>query len=205
LTGLPWYDEEAKGRRLVHLGLAGSYIVPEENQVRFRARPEANLAPRFVDTGTMAAEQAYLLGAEAALVYGPFSLQSEYIRTWVDAMVLPDVSFDGFYVFGSLFLTGEHRGYRRSSGGFDRVRPRNNFGFGEDEGWGAWEMALRYSRLHLNDRWVSGGTLADVTAGVNWYLNPNARVTFNYIYADVERQGHNGEAHVFQTRLQVDF
>lgn len=206
VTGLPWYDEASKGARLLHLGLSGSYIDPGDAGTRFRARPEAHLAPRFVDTGTNApfflgADHQQLGGAEAALVLGPFSAQAEYVRTWVNS---PGVSaaFDGFYVFASWFITGEHRNYRRSNGTFDRIVPNNSF---TDGGLGAWEVALRYSYLDLNDEGVNGGRLNDITGGVNWYLNSNSKIQVNYVNAMVDRGTTDGTAHVFQGRFAVDF
>lgn len=205
ITGLPWYDKESKGAKLLHLGVSGSIINPQDDMVRFRSRPESHLAPRFVDTGAFASDEAYLFGGEAALILGPFSLQGEYLHTCVDVTGGDEASFDGFYVFGSWFLTGEHREYKRSSAAFDRVRPKKNFGLGAGGRPGAWELALRYSHLDLNDEGIKGGQLSDVTAGVNWYLNPNLKLMFNYVFAQVNRNGLDGDAHVFQTRFGVDF
>lgn len=201
VTGLPYYEES--GKRLIHIGAAGGLIEPDGETLRFRSRPEAHLAPRFVDTRAFEADRAYRMGAEAAAVFGPWSIQGEYMQTRVEAAA-GDPSFDGFYVFGSWFVTGENRPYRRSAGAFDRVKPARNFAFGG--GPGAWELAVRYSRLDLNDEMISGGRLQDITGAVNWYLNPNMRLMMNYIFADLERGPVEGEnAHIFQTRLQFDF
>jgi len=208
LSGLPWYDEEAKGSRFLHLGVSGSYINPQNDAARYRSRPEAHLAPRFVDTGTFAADHGYLFGGEAALVCGPFSVQAEYLQTWVDTPAAGRVSFNGFYAAASYFLTGEHRAYRRSNGTFDRLRPKKNFSFGEG-GLGAWEVAARYSHLDLDDSPVSGGKLDNVTGGLNWYLNPNMKIQFNYVYSMLDRTvggvNHDGETHIVQAMLHVDF
>jgi phosphate-selective porin OprO/OprP len=90
-------------------------------------------------------------------------------------------SFDGFYVQASYFLTDEHHNYKPSAGAFSRVKPKENFSFGG--GPGAWEVAVRYSELDLDDR-LDGGEVDDITAGLNWYLNPNTRLMWNYIHVD---------------------
>ncbi len=209
VTGLPWYDEDAKGARLLHVGVGASYIDPgaTNDAVQIRSRPESRTVNRFVDTGGLVgADHAYLAGAEAALVLGPFSVQAEYFREWVSGATVGGNStspgFDGFYVFGSWFITGEHRNYKRSSGAFDRVIPNHSF---SDGGLGAFELLLRYSHTELNDEGVLGGRLNDITAGVNWYLNPNAKLQFNYVNAKVDRGPTDGTLQVFQSALAFDF
>ena len=39
---------------------------------------------------------------------------------------------------------------------------------------------MRYNYLCLSDGEVNGGVLNGMTLGLNWLLNPNARVYFNY-------------------------
>jgi phosphate-selective porin OprO and OprP len=200
ITGLPWYADE--GRSYLHLGIGGSVINPENDTVRYRTRPEAHLAPRYVDTGAFSADMAYLANVEALFTLGPLSLQGEYFHTWVDSA--GDPAFNGFYIFASYFLTGDYRPYRKSSGVPDRVRPHANLAFNAP-GWGAWELLARVSQVDLNDSGISGGRLTDYTAGLGWYLNPNTRMIFNYIYADLDRAGADGYAHIWETRFQVDF
>lgn len=208
LTGLPFYDEDANGARLLHVGVSGTFAAPENGQVRFRSRPEAHLAPRFVDTGVIGADHHYLLSAEAAWVWGPWSLQGEYFHNWVDRPRGGTAEFSGYYVAGSWFLTGEHRNYKTAAAAFDRLSPRRNLSL-DPAGFGAWELAVRYSHLDLNDAGIQGGELRDLTGGVNWYLNPNMKLQFNYVYSLLDRTvagvNHDGHAHIFQTRWHVDF
>ncbi len=200
VTGLPYYEED--GRKLLHLGAAASYRSPDA--VRFRQRPEAHLAPRFVDTGTMATDSALLLGVESALVYGAASLQAELVSADADRQGASDADFWGGYIQASYFLTGEHRNYKQSAGAFSRVKPNKNFNI-EECGWGAWELACRYSHLDLDDGAIGGGELDDVTVGLNWHLNPNTRVMWNYVRSDLDRGATDGAANILKMRLQVDF
>ena len=198
LTGLPYWEDG--GRRLVHLGAAYSHGDPEDDAIAFSQRPEAHLAPRFVDTGDIPTDGVDRLGIEAAWVCGPLSLQGEYMRSWVDTDGATP-SFHGQYVQASYFLTGEHRPYKTGRGAFDRVKVQRPFLF-DGGGPGAWEVAARYSVIDLADEDVRGGRLSDVTGGVNWHLNDNVRVSANYVYADLRSVG---EAHAFQSRFQIDF
>src|SRR5207248_1397840 len=74
-------------------------------------------------------------------------------------------------------------------------------GLGSCLGRGAWQVAARYEYLNLNSaalgafpavRGVAGsaaGAVAtagyerDVLVGLNWYLNPNFRIQWNYTHA----------------------
>jgi phosphate-selective porin OprO/OprP len=67
---------------------------------------------------------------------------------------------------------------------------------------GAWEVALRYSHLDLNDDNIRGRELSDITVGLNWYLNSYLRLMFNYIRADLDGFG---ETNIFQGRLHLHF
>ena len=212
LTALPIYRNE--GRTLLHLGGAISHRNPNDDMGRYRQRPEAHLTDRFIDTRTFGSDEVNLYGAEAALVCGPLSLQAEYIKADVElndtAKGFPsgdDPEFDGYYVYLSYFLTGEHRRYKKTSGAFARVKPNKNF-LEDGCGPGAVELAARYSYLDLSDGAIDGGELEDWTLGLNWYLNPNMRFMFNYVRAQVDRAalGLDGEeTDIFQVRAQFDF
>jgi phosphate-selective porin OprO/OprP len=199
VTGLPWWQDD--GRSLVHLGIAGSYRDPADDSVQFRSRPEARLAPYVVDTGAFDATSLSRLGAEFAAVQGPFWLQSEYIGA-LTAGDGPGRDANGYYVQAGFFLTGESRPYKRESGTFDRVRPRRPFLYGDERGWGAWELLGRWSSLDLNSGAIRGGSVHDITAGVSWYLNPLTRISANYVFSD---QLQLGDSQAFMMRFWFDF
>ena len=197
-TFLPWYLQ--KGKQLLHLGLSYSHKFRNSQTARFRTRPEAHLGPRLVDTGKFVADDINYINPEIALVYGPASLQFEWSSALVNSDEADDPHFNSWYISGSYFLTGEHRAYNASEGAFGRIKLDDNFD--SRGGWGALELAARYSTIDLDDGPIDGGELDNITVGLNWYLNPNVRIMFNYVHADIE---DSGEADIFQTRFQVDF
>ncbi len=217
---LPYYDAACGGRRYVHVGANYSIRGTNGGVARFQSQPEARVGatspnvPFFVDTGNIPADFFQLAGADFAWVNGPFSLQAEYLCTSVDADNGTTPFFGGWYAVASYFLTGEHRPYRKDIGVFDRVIPCRDFvryvGKHEDgcvaRGPGAWEIAFRVSQLDLNDSGVAGGEMTDVTAGLNWYLNPYLRFTTNYIHAFVENPaGVDSGCDIFAMRIGFDF
>lgn len=202
LTWLPHYEEG--GRELLHLGAAYSLRHPD-NPVRYHQRPEAHFTGVLTDTGVLNAEWVHLFGIEAAWVRGPFSVQAEYLDAVTDASAVGDPYLDGFHVQASCFLTGEHRPYDRRKGIFKRVRPKKDFL--SQGGWGAWEIAARYSYLDLNDGAlpISARTLQDITVGLNWHLNPNVRLMWNYVRSDVDGSDTSDAADIFMMRVQLAF
>ena len=205
VTGLPYYADD--GRRLLHLGAAYSYRNLKDT-LRYRKRPESNRAPFFLDTGEFYARDNRLLGLEAAGVWGPFSFQSEYIRSDVNTRLAGSRSFDGWYVETAYFLTGEHLPYNRSRGFFGGVKPRRNFNQWDNQsprGWGAWQVAARYSTLDLDDGPIRGGSQENWTLGVNWFVNPLTRISLNYIRADVDHSLYWGDMDILQMRVQLRF
>lgn len=198
LTYNPIYDND--GASVLHLGTA--YTYKDRDSASFGSRPEARTAGSWVGTGNIDdVSNSGIVGLEAAWVEGPFSLQGEYMKAMVSRTAgSPNVDFDGYYVQASYWLTGEHRSYNRGSGSFGFVRP--NSPLGKDGGWGAWEIAGRYSHLDLNDGPVEGGKLDTYTLGLNWHLTNNTRVMWNYVYADRDKVG---KANLYQMRLQTHF
>ena len=191
--------------RAVHLGFAGSWLNPDDNDlVRFRQRPEMRVgADRLVDTGNLATDDVNRFGAEAAGVYGPFSLQGEYLwATTSETDVDPDLAFNGWYIFGSWILTGESRIYDFQEARFKNPKPRGIVGKG---GYGAWEVLARYSTLDLSDESVDGGEEDNFTFGVNWYPTPNFKFMANYVKVlDIEGGDFDGaEPDAFMLRAQA--
>lgn len=185
---------------LLHVGASAAYRNPDDDTVRFRARPESGLTDeRFVSTGTLTHVDNYTTeGIEAAWVGGPFSLQAEYMLNQVNRYGgRDDVGFQGGYVYGSWFLTGESRRYSEKRGVFTRIKPQHRYG--------AVEVALRYSTLDLNDGPITGGEEHNWTLGANWYVNQSLRLMTNAIWVNSKNDGVEDDPRILQARLQFDF
>lgn len=208
LTGVAWQNEEGN---LLHLGVGAATRTRSLFDDEFYAtRPESHLQPFFNLVG-VPVDRTLDTDFEAAAVFGPFSVQGEYLIMSVSAPDgNDDASFSSWYGQASWFLTGESRPYKASAAVFDRVKPKSNYG---KNGRGAFELAARFSSTDLNDGVYQGGTLDATTLGANWYLNPNTRLMFNWVRSDgkspapvdSDEQSATGVVQAIQTRLQVDF
>jgi phosphate-selective porin OprO/OprP len=191
--------------RLIHFGLASDYRdTGDEGTVRFKQQPETHVSgTNIIDTGVIAfADTTVKLGAEFAVIEGPFSLQSEYIWSKIERNGAADLDFDGWYAEAAFFLTGESRNYKK--GKFGGISPKAVVGRG---GLGAWQLAARYSSVDLNDHEIEGGQADSVTVGINWFPTSTLRFSGNYINVlDNDGGTHHGEEpNLFQVRGQWAF
>ena len=171
--------------------------------------------PFFADTGRFLANSYNLYHAELAGNYGSAHYQTEVLVTSVNQMGGPTIYYEGGYAQCGYFLTGESAGYNKVMGAMDyNVKPFREFmGLGDGRGmcgWGAWELAFRWSYLNLSEtskvvatNFVSPsatgatlptspnpGILSDSTVALNWWWNQYTRVQFNWIHAMLDNTGY---------------
>lgn len=229
IFGSPWYEED--GRDYFHWALAAMVAHPDgsraasadnANESRFATRPEARSVGRWLDTGRIAGADWYeIAAAEGILNVGPLQIVGELQGNWIQrdnktAGTGPDLNFYGGYIYVSYFLTGEHIPYNRKRGTIGRVEPFHNFFIvdrlcgGCDHGWGAWNIAARYSYLDVTDGDIAGGVGESVTGAINWHFTPYSKLQFNLIYGDIKDHapvgGFTGGHYLIAgTRMAIEF
>lgn len=202
--------------KILHVGVSGNWRTDLRSATgvgaRLSDRPNARVdGGNLIDTGIISdATDSVYLGAEAAGVWGPVTIASEYGKLRIDrAGAAPKTKFDGFYVYGTVFLTGESRAFK--NGNYDRLKPFTNFnGKG---GWGAWELGVRYDEADFSNTPVptnAGNKAHTITAGLNWYWNPNVKLQFNYIRfsgdnTPLDPVGAKTKGDALATRLHIDW
>jgi len=201
--------------KIIHLGISGYYRKRLKSgdvadAVRLNDRPNVridggNIADSGVITNTRSLRYG---GVEAAGVFGPLTVAGEAGRLWLDRFDAVNKSFTGYYGYAAYMLTGETRPFK--GGNFDRIRPFKELGNG---GLGAFEVALRYDHLDLSDTPVparAGNEASSITAGLDWYFNPYAKLMFNWVrfWGDntpLDPVGSKTKGDAFATRLHLDF
>ena len=228
-----WYDESSNGRGYAHWAVAGTVAFPDgnalneggqNNQARFRSRPEGRSSSHWLDTGRIAGADAYeILALESVFNAGPLQIAGEFmtLRLQRSDAASADLRFHGGYLYASYFLTGEHMPWNRKLGILGRVEPFENFFSVETcdgcsgRGWGAWQVALRLSYADFNSRDVLGGAGESLTAALNWHWNSHSRMQINYVIGRIKDRsvdlpaGGNavvsGRYQIAGVRFMIDF
>ncbi len=162
-------------------------------------QPELRVDPTTIlGTGTVNAHGGQVFGGEAAAAYGNAFIQGEYYHYVIDTKNSatyagtngPAVGFNGGYVQGS-YTFGGRRYYKPTTGAYSGVIPDRPLVFGTD-GWGALEIAGRFSIVDLNSSThvpvlgsaattqILGGQQTSFGAGANWYPNNNIKFMLDY-------------------------
>lgn len=222
LTGLLVYEPDAEDFTLVHFGGALSQRTPPNNTIGFTPSTGSNLVTvednpgsPFLPSVTFHTNSYQLYNLQAAGVYGSFSLQAEWSAATVQQIDAGQVFTHGTYLFGSYFLTGEHRGYDLTRGSFGRVdvlRPVTRSRTNPDRGYGAVEAAMRFSYFDMNSPNLpldSNGNpaqtvLYEITTGLNWYLHSNLRIMCDYTAGMPDKMAFGSTvAHIFGVRAAL--
>lgn len=174
-----------------------------------------------------------IVGVDGAWYVGPFGLVGEYINAQEDRIDLPiagaasryvsprsfnlaPIEHGGWYVTASYILTGEKKTEKN-------VIPNKNFDPVKG-GMGAWEIAMRMEGIEhqSNDpilvnqfRSYDGRRVYSdpvwhlqdnaFTLGVNWYLNPNTAIKWNWVHDwfGNKLMAQDSETDTLMTRFQI--
>lgn len=192
---------------VIHAG--ASYSHGDIGRTTLAQRTEGNATTFFNVTGISSNDDRERWGVETALAYGPVKLQAEYIdanfdgtqvirnNTGVITATNPyDSDIKAWYADLNWLVTGESWADSYKSGVFGRIKPKKNFD--SKDGWGAFEVGVRYSNFDASDfRSILTAAAAPGvtnpaseaeawTVGAKWILNPNARIVLNYIRTDFD-------------------
>jgi phosphate-selective porin OprO/OprP len=206
-TLVPFMDKEGN---FLHTGLWGSWRSINNNYNpdgtlrdggwQYVTAPDTNVdRTNWANTGNLTnpakgfeAKEVAMLGAELAGSYGPVHMAAEYMQAQPSGKGYDsDDVLTGYYVEGGWLLTGEHRPYDEKKGTWGRLVPKQNFIFGN--GWGAWELAVRFDSLDMNTKNINGGALSTGSIGVNWYLTSHVRIISDWVHVFSTNTGSAGK------------
>ncbi len=184
-------------------------------------RPELRVDPSsFLNTGNIPATGGQVFGVEAAASFRNLFVQGEYYHYLVDTRAGvtgvpgnlqggtpgPTLNFNGGYVEAGYSIGGK-RVYDPTRGAYTGVIPEMPLAPGSG-GWGALELAGRFSYINLNSPYLTsailgsaytapgvftggtntygGGAQTSYGIGLNWYPNLNMRFMLDYEHVVVD-------------------
>lgn len=201
-----YFAPVATDTSVVHLGVSGGIDNPSNNvsgtagsplntvsvaSLRYAGRsgPQQSLGAATTDEQTTYAIE---LAGKAGPIYG----QAEYaIATFAEDT--DDEEVNTYYVQLSYLITGESKPYDIKKGVFKSPKPKNASG--------AWEAKVRYDFADAKEV-ATEREVTQIALGLNWFVNPNVRVMFEYLMGEQEPDGADSQKlDVFATRLQFAF
>lgn len=213
--------------KVVHLGVNYSSENPSDSSAAVPGT-NVNTAESFQYAGrrgptlnlgaTSGSNPANTIGAELATAFGPFFMQAEYVQSKLEREApASSQTIEGYYVQAAFEITGESKPYKKADGVFGSVKPNG--------AKGAFELTARYDAAKNKDAQVGACSVTTtagaaavaltgsdkcegsaITAGLNWYANPNVRFMFNYVKgtADAGVAGTDSPT-AYVARAQVSF
>ncbi len=134
--------------------------------------------------------QVTAVGVEAAGSFGPLFFQTEYANATFGQPIGPDQDVATWYVQGSWLLNGGHKAYKPSNGIFASPKVADK---------GLWELTARYDTIENKD--VRDLDVSSWIVGMNYYVNPNLRVMFNYTKGDNTFTGDETGQYALRTQF----
>lgn len=189
--------EEDDGTTWMHVGGSLRWSDYADDVIGYGAGPALAQAPVLVSGGAVA-DNGWQYGLECAYVTGPWTWLGEYAHVSNDTTG-GDLDATAWSIEGGYWLTGENTAYDKSKGAFGRTAPKHNFGDGD--GQGAWQLALRYDTIDLDD----AGDMDRWTFGVRWWLNPNTAVHLNVCRANPDSLIASEALTSIGMRFEIDF
>ncbi len=216
-------------------GLGGSFDSMQGTNTAGLPNTTGGSAPGFATVGqqqffaynptnaaVVANGEHWRLSPQGYYFYGPFGFLGEYVisdqavkRTGAGPQPSARLENTGWQISGSWLLTGE-------DATFGTVVPRHPFN-PKEGGWGAWQIAARYSVLDIDPNAfplfsnpaTSARSAQEWSVGLNWYLNRDVRVNFSYSQTGFDGGGGSGSSapaivtrqmeRVLFTRIQLAF
>lgn len=201
LAGLPLWDSASN--QAFHLGLSTNVYRPLQSTYQLNVENETHTGGTYIRSGEISnVSHVRNISGELGYSFRRLTLQSEYMHSFVrikdntGSELLDRLrDFNAFYATASFFLGQGQRKYDRDNNRFSAISITG-------DSRNVWEVAVRFSQIHLRESVEKIRKMSDVTLGLNWYYSPTWRVMFNYIHSQIEERFR---ANSFQMRLQATF
>ena len=179
-----------------HVGLSVATDSPRSEQGSFSSTPGTILTTlKSASTGTLAQVDRIDRGAvEGLWVRGAWSLQGEAAQIVAHRDGFADFHGNASSALFTWSPTGPARTYKRGVTSAPST----------DDG-PAWEVALRWSAIDLDDGALAGGHAESLGFATSLFLNDHVRLIADVVHVDGARRGLHDDPFVVGARLQLTY
>lgn len=177
----------------LHLGLSGGWLYQAPRSgaggrsLSFSDQSEVQIdrtSPSLA-TGSVAAKGARIGGVELGLGWGRLWAQAEWYGIGIDrTQGRGNPFFSGWYAQAAYTLAGTPRRWSSKIAGWGSPVPDAAF-HPSAGGWGALELAARYSTVNLESAGIEGGQQRVWTVGLNWFPVQPLRLALEFEHAAI--------------------
>lgn len=212
VTFQPWVNDEGSALAGLTFGVGASYGLQESGVA---ASYKTDGQQTFF-TGSVAAGKVSRLSPQFSYYNGGLSVLGEYIASEVAVSASSKLKNTGWQLATGYVLTGEKASYKG-------VQPANDFDRASG-GIGAVELVARVAVVDIDDGYLTTAALANQSAtkatswsaGVNWYLSKQSRLSLDFTHTEFDLSSHwtgasnannvlrNAESAIL-TRYQLNF
>ena len=186
----PFADTSLEYARQLGFGVAGTYGDERSTTIDSSYKSTGQNVFFSYAKGVVAAGPRYRISPQADYYWKSFGLLGEFVQNTQRLLLPPSkgkaahprtISNQAWQLAATYLLTGEDATY-------GQVKPRRNFD-PIGGGIGAWEVVARIDDLQIDRDVYKYGLASTSTSsreafewalGVNWYLNPNVKMQFDY-------------------------
>ena len=179
LTGRGTLSPINDNGEVLHLGASFSRRDLDGAVFEVESNAEIHGAPDILDTRNFQADSIDQYGLESAWISNRLALIGEaYVQDVSGVTESDSVSYSGYYLQGSYFLTNDSLRYKK--GRLSSVRPKADSG--------AWQLVLRHSYLDAEDN-EDGMEVTNTLVGINYYFSRSIKLMLNF--TRTELSGHD--------------
>ncbi len=194
LIGRPIIEEG----RLIHIGFAPRFSSGSESLTFSGGAPTELLEKSdniLVEANVNQVINQWKMDLELILLYQKWYFQGQYFQVHSNRYAMDNYTAKGGYAQLGYLIRGEKHHYNSLSGMMGNPAPKSM------------EVICRYNAVNLNDADIQGGQFADLSLGINYFINRYIAAKINYTRMMPGENAQSGavDFDVVQARVQFYF
>ena len=181
-----------------HVGVAPRFN-SSSREVRFSCGSPTDLLPKSGNTLVEARVDQVInqwkLDLELILLYNKWYFQGQYFGAYLNRFGGENYQARAGYAQAGYMVIGAKHNYNPVTGMIVNPAPKSL------------EILVRYDHVNLNDGFVRGGRMSDISLGMNYFINKfvAAKVNYTRMMPGTTAMGGEKDFDLVQARIQFNF